>query len=127
MADAVVSNLDEVVRAFEEAGQQFSLERQRQMEVIAGQPVAKGARTLAPIRIPTVTQPWSQFRTGVSGDVVWVGAVERGTRIRSRKRPKFAELLITRAMIPALDMNRERIVRAFDDLLERMEAKFNRG
>lgn len=70
---------------------------------------------------------WSQMRKGAGRTLVYVAPQQRGTRVPSRKRPKFALRLLRRAMVPALDANREQVGRSIDELVARIASQFNRG
>lgn len=71
--------------------------------------------------------PWSRMRIGVTRGSVYVAPVQRGTRLFTRKRPRFDTRLRTRAMEPALDANRAKIEKSVDELVARIERQFNRG
>jgi hypothetical protein len=60
------------------------------------------------------------MRTGVLSRVGFVAPVERGKRTQRdprRGRPNLKPLLLDRALEPALDLNRERVQREFEDSL----------
>ena len=69
---------------------------------------------------------WSQMRVGTTRRCLYIAPVERGTRVQTKRRPKFARYLRTRAMEPALDANRQEVA-GVEKLLERIERQFNRG
>lgn len=89
------------------------------------QPVVADAEALA--LAADAGPEWSDMRVGASRRLVYVAPVQRGTRIRSMKRPNFARRLLSRAMEPALNRNRASIERKFEELLARIERDFNRG
>jgi hypothetical protein len=71
---------------------------------------------------------WSRMRVGVTRNLVYVAPRQKGTRGRGpRRRPKFADLLMGRAMEPALERNTPGIERHFDQLLDQVADGFNRG
>jgi len=132
MAEAVVSNLDDVLRAFEEAGQKFTNEKQAALRAV-GQPIALQSRALAVSRIRNIRPSraggpdWSRFRVGSTRSAVYVAPVQRGTRDPRKQRKKLADRLLVKAMLPALFANRSRAERELDKALDRMEQVFNRG
>lgn len=89
----------------------------------AADPVRFTAQQFAVERIRRVGVPWSRMRVGVRGSVAYVAPVERGIKSRTlhgRRRPRFKALLLDRAMIPALEANRERVIQEFDDAMHDM-------
>lgn len=67
------------------------------------------------------------MRVGVTRTLVYVAPKQRGARFGPRKRPNLAGLLATRAMEPALDINRPLVERQLEGLLDTVADKFNRG
>lgn len=131
MARKVQRDIDDLNRAFAQAGAEFRRDRDKSLRLIAA-PVARDAESLARTRIRNLgkgqeSRQWGDFRVGVLTDSVYVAPVKRGTRIHSRKRSKFAGLLMGQAMRPALSDNAARIETAFDQLLARMETRFRSG
>lgn len=125
-----VIGAEELRRAFIAAGGLFNAEMRNHIRYFAT-PVARDAEILARATIPNIGVAWAQMRTGATGGkgtvpMVYVAPVQRGTRIRGKRRPKFADLLLRRAMQPALERNRARILSDIDALLARLERKFNR-
>lgn len=118
-----VVGAEQLRRAFLDAGTSFNADMRRQIRGYA-QPVAAQAQLLAQTRIRNINVPWSMFRTGTAPALVYVAPVQRGARIRQRRRPRFGTLLMTRAMEPALDANRATITAKIDALLARMERKY---
>lgn len=60
-----------------------------------------------------MTDPWSQFRIGITQRLVYVapkqkGRAKRGGNQRLR-RPRFGDLLMTMAMEPALTINQQQV------------------
>lgn len=71
----------------------------------AAVPVARQAHTLAQQNIPTVTEPWSEFRVGATANLVYVAPRQRGVKGGgTRKRPKFGSLLNKRALEPSVPL-----------------------
>ena len=126
MAEFVVKNLDDVTRAFQRAGQSFTNEKNAALRNV-GVPIANQAENLARARIRNIGLEWSQFRVGKLEHSVYVAPVKRGTRDAARKRRKLADLLLSRAMLPAAAANLGRAERELDKVLANMERRFRSG
>ena len=124
MSNIPVRGINELNRAFQLARSETT----KRLPVLlrgAIRPVETGAeRNAATIGTGV---PWSQQRSVASRSMAYIAPVKRGTRVAQRKRQKFARRLITRAMEPSLNANREQVGRSFDELLARIERQFNRG
>lgn len=96
-----IQGLTELERALKEAEPLVYAELRKGLEA-AGQPIAERSHALALQNIPKVTEPWSEFRVGSTTQVVYVAPKQRGSKVGPRKRPKFATLLIKRALEPAV-------------------------
>jgi hypothetical protein len=124
---AVIHGLAEVSAAFADAGPDATRELRGGLSK-AAEPVARDAEGLALGQIRKMTSDWSEMRVGVLTRVVYVAPKKRGIRGDSpRKRPKFAPLLMARAMEPALQRNENRVVHTLQAALDRAVADFNRG
>ena len=123
MADAVrVIGVDGLMRAFAAADKHVRDDLRDALEEAAA-PVRSTAQALASseIRNVSVGDPWSRMRTGVYRSVAYVAPVERGTKGRGnqrKRRPRFGDLLMGRAMEPALERNRDQVAARVDDLLD---------
>lgn len=84
---------------------------------VVTEPVRADAVQLAGQEITKMTTEWSQFRLGITPTSVYVAPVQRGTKAASRKRPKFAGLLLGRSMIPALEENQPHVIEGVDKML----------
>lgn len=97
----------------------------------AAAPVRADAQALAAGRIRNVHEgdPWSRMRTGVYRAVAYVAPVERGAKGRGnqRRRREFADLLLGRAMEPALERNRDKVAARVDDLLDEVANVWERA
>jgi hypothetical protein len=99
----------------------------------AAEPVRSTAERLAVSEISGVRRGrkrWQQMRVGTTRTLVYVAPVQRGVKTTGRnqlRRPKFADLLMDRAMQPALERNEARVDRAFERLFDRVADDFNRG
>jgi hypothetical protein len=126
---AVVSGLSDLQAAFKDADKQLRLGIRGELRQIA-EPVAREAEQLAlsSIRRMPRSPNWSRMRVGVTRNLVYVAPRQKGTRGRGpRRRPNLADLLMGRAMEPALERNTAGIERHFDQLLDRVADGFNRG
>ena len=119
-----VKGVDALNRAFAAAGADMQRDLKTRLAGYA-EPVRRDAENLA-LGIDAGVQ-WSRMRKGATRTLVYVAPVARGTRLVSRKRPKFARRLLSRAMEPALEANRSAIEAKIDAFLLRLERKFNRG
>jgi len=87
-------------------------------------PVRSDAQSLAgsgAIRNLHGGDPWTGMRIGVLSAVAYVAPVERGAKGRGnarRRRPTFADLLLGRAMEPALERNTANVERRFEEMLD---------
>lgn len=89
----------------------------------AAAPVRSDAQTLAgtEIRRLSAGSPWTRMRIGVGRTVAYVAPVERGVKGRGgqrRRRPNLANLLMDRAMEPALQRNQEQVARRVEKLID---------
>jgi hypothetical protein len=118
----IIRGLSELNRAFARAGKQTRHEIRFEMAALA-EPVRQTAERLAVEKIRNIGLEWSQMRTGVTSRLVYVAPVQRGVKTRGRdkrRRPNLAELLIGRALDPALAINRAHIEAGFERMLDRI-------
>lgn len=118
----VIRGLRELNRAFIRAGEQTRHEIRYEMAALA-EPVRQTAEQLAIQKIRRIGLDWSQMRTGVTQTLVYVAPVQRGVKTRGpnpRKRPNLADLLIGRALDPALEANRGKIEEGIERMLDRI-------
>lgn len=111
-----VEGLAELQRAFKAADRSLSRELRGALRDVA-EPVRADAEGLAVSGIPTVGLPWSRMRVGVTRHSVYVAPRQRGSRDPRRRRPRFAGLLLNRAMLPALQRNERRVEAAVEQML----------
>ena len=86
----------------------------------AAEPIRVDAEQLAESRIPRIGFEWSRMRVGVTRTSVYVAPQQRGVKSKVNERLRrrnLADLLIGRAMIPALDANIADVSEAIDDVL----------
>jgi SH3-like domain-containing protein len=120
-----VEGLRELDRAFARAGEEVNREMPRRLES-AARPVERTAEALAVTTIRNMrgSPEWANMRIGSNRDFVYVAPVKRGTKISTRKRRGFARLLINRAMQPAVDHNAGQVRATLDDMLARMQRRW---
>ena len=93
----------------------------------AGEPVAQTAESLAVARIPRIGLPWSRMRVGFTRRIVYVAPERRGgNRNPRRHRPNLKDLLLDRAMIPAVDQNIGRVEAELEDALSDLAKAWGR-
>lgn len=130
MADAIrVEGLRELNRAFRLAGSGIGRDLRSALES-AAEPVRQDAQQRALSSIPRIGVPWSRMRVGITQRMVYVAPVERGVKGHGRerfKRRNFAPLLLNRAMQPAFDANRDRVVREVEDTLTDLARAWSRA
>lgn len=93
-------------------------------------PVQRTSEALAREKIPRIGERWPQMRVGVTRKLVYVAPKQKGVRTRGpnpRRRPNLANLLMERAMEPALQRHEALIVAATDRALDVIADDFNRG
>lgn len=121
------SSLAVVTRALQQAGDQIRREGSQEL-VTLGQLVEHDAERLARGRVVGASiggVDWSAMRTGVSPAVVYVVPQQHGTKVPTKKRPNFSQLMLTRAMRPALAGRRAEVYRRFQALTRRVCGAFN--
>lgn len=96
----------------------------------AAEPVAHDAAALAVSEIRNVRSGdrWSMMRVGVTQRLVYVAPKQRGVRGRGgKRRPNLADLMMTRAMEPALEQNRAQVEHKLEQLIDDIADDWNRG
>jgi hypothetical protein len=121
----------ELMRAFALADKQ-SQRFVRAAFVETGQPVARDAEQLALGRIRRMpySPGWAQMRVGVTRTLVYVAPKKRGVKMRGpggRRRPNLADLMMNRAMEPALEQNAPRLEATVEHALDLVADRFNAG
>lgn len=119
MARAVkVSGLRELERAFGRADKEVRRDMKDALEE-AAQPVRRDAQALAEGVTHRANDPWNSMRVGSYRSIAYVAPVERGNRGGSTSATRsFAERLLGRAMIPALERNVHQVERRVEHLLD---------
>jgi hypothetical protein len=117
----VVKGLNEMSRAFARADKGLKKDLRSSMKEIAD-PVRADAERLAGSKIRNMgAGPWAGMRVGVTQNLVYVAPKQRGRASRRNdriRRPNLADLLMDRAMNPALDAHASEIEDAFGDALD---------
>lgn len=111
-----LEGLRELTRAFKKADRTLAAELRVGLHA-AAEPVRADAERLAVEAIPRIGVPWSRMRVGVTTREVYVAPRQRGSRIPHRRRPNLAALLLGRSMVPALNDNRQAVIRGVDAVL----------
>jgi hypothetical protein len=100
------------------------------------QPVQQGAEQLALANISRIGPRWSRMRIGVTRNLVYVAPRQKGTRGRGpagRRRgqgfaqPPFSDILMGRAMEPALAAHAGEIEARLEQLIDHIADDFNHG
>ena len=125
LTGAKIHGLAEMQRAFARANKDLSKDLRVKLRKVA-EPVRSDAEARAVSQIANVGGPWSRFRTGVTSRSVYVAPRERGRRSALR-RPNFAQLLMDRAMQPALDAHANEIEHELGNVLDEIGRDWGRG
>lgn len=124
-----IEGLRELERAFKLYGRGLEKGLREAMEA-ASEPVRQDAQTLARQTLkPPVNVDWSLMRVGVTRRTAYVAPAQRGRRGRLRPnagRPNVRDLLLGRAMEPALEANVQNVEREFDDALKDLARMWSR-
>lgn len=128
MADPIlVEGFTDLARAFAQADRDIRLGFRGALRN-AARPVAADASELALGRIPNMprTPQWAGMRIGITQTEVYIVPRQKGTHGRGpRRRPNWANLMAERAMQPAADRNRDRVVREVEKLVDHAADRFN--
>lgn len=124
MAESVirVEGLRSLERAFRAADKELAGDLRDALQEAAA-PVRRDAQALAASEIENINDgdPWASMRTGVGRSIVYVAPVERGVKTRgreSRHRPNLGNLLMDRALEPALEENRGEVEHRLGQMLD---------
>lgn len=125
-----VIGLRELTTAFAKIGGEVQTEFRASERQIA-EPIRRDAESLAGSQIRNMHRSprWMKMRTGVSRSLVYVAPRQRGVKGRGydprRRGKKFADLMMNRAMDPALKRHTAEVERDVTQLLDRVAQKFN--
>lgn len=122
---AAVEGLRDMQVAFGLAGKTASKEMRTALRQVA-EPVRAGAQTLASQSIHVSAVNWSEMRTQVSLNMVYVAPKQRGRRSkyqRNIRRPNLAPIL-ARAMETSLALNEPVVVRRMERVVDTVARKW---
>jgi len=128
----VVQGLRELNRAFANTDRETRLGWRAAQRHIA-EPVRQDAeqRALSSIRRMPGSPKWSRMRVGVTRAAVYVAPRQRGVKGRGRHlyegRPNLADLIESRALIPAGEAHEHQTDLEVERLIDRVVTEFNRG
>ena len=123
-----VEGLRELQRAFKFADRDLGLRLRASLKRVA-EPVRSDAERLAVAEITRIGIPWSRMRVGVTQTSVYVAPVERGRRSRNNlniRRPNLADLLMGKAMEPALQKNEQHTEAELQQMLNGIASDWER-
>ena len=118
-----VRGLSDLQRAWAVADKETSRELREALKE-AAEPVRADAQALTLNRIRNMTIPYSRWKVGVTSRSVYVAPKWRETRVKSRRRPKLADLMAERAAQPALTRNIAQVERKVDGALATVGRKW---
>lgn len=112
MPEAIsIQGLTSLQRAFKAADATVQKELRTALRV-AAEPVRADAERLAVSSIRRIGVTWSRMRIGVTNREVYLAPRQRGQKGRDQRlrRPNLRDLLLGRAMEPALEHNRAEVI-----------------
>lgn len=121
-----VQGLSELVRAFSTLDRNLGRGLREAVEN-AAEPVRQEASSLMRSEISGMARsriPWWTMRTGSTRNGAYVAPVQRGVKGRpddKRRRPNLVGIGLNKALVPALERNRERVE---DSVLAEMDDLF---
>lgn len=124
-----VEGLRDLQRAFALADVAAKKELRSALKEI-GEPIARDAESLATARISRIGKVWPQMRVGVTQNLVYVAPKQRGRASRQNRalrRPNLFDLLMGRAMEPALDANIAGVDAALERVFDRVGSAWERA
>lgn len=123
-----IEGLRELLTAFKVAGEAMDRDLADALKS-AAEPVKSDAHTRAAGLLKVSAVDWSAMRVGITRHTVYVAPVEKGRRSKSepgRRRPKIKPRLRDRALEPALDAQRPRVVQEVKDAVRDMGRAWGR-
>jgi hypothetical protein len=113
-----VRGIVELQRSFGKYGKDLKKGLRRELGAVA-EPVRFDASNLARSEIRNMTLAWSQMRVGITkGTIVYVAPVKRGSKTGPQKRRNLGDLLMQKALQPALERNRTKIEAGMEKMLD---------
>lgn len=130
MADPAikVQGLRELERAFRKTDKEEAKLLRKSLKETA-LPVKRAAegKALAKIRNMGRSRKWATMRLGVSKSVVYMVPRQKGTHGRGPlRRPNLKDLLLDRAMIPALEEHEGEVIRGVERVLDTAGARWEK-
>lgn len=120
MAGAVrVEGLRELKRALARIDAQLHDDLEHVMRD-AGEPVRASAERLASANIPNIGDRWGGMRLGIARGGAMIYIAPKARRRSGSPRTNLAPLLLNRAMLPALDDNRDEVILRLERMLDRV-------
>lgn len=121
-----VTGLPQLHAALKKADRDTRLGVRAELRDVA-RPVQQTAQSLALATISGMPRSprWAAMRIGVTRNLIYVAPRQKGTRGRRRRRPNLGDLLMSRAMEPALEQHRANVEHGFERALDRMADGFN--
>ena len=119
----VVDGLADLQRAFAVADKETSREFRDALKD-AAEPVREDAERFARGRISHIGSSWSRMRIGVTRRAVYVAPRNKGTRDRAMRRKNLADLLLSKAMEPALEQNIRHVENEVEQALTKVGRKW---
>lgn len=117
----VLEGMGELKRAFRMADNKLHNEMVGRLKH-AAEPVALKAESLSiseirRMKTPSTTVAWWEMRVGVTQKFVYMTSARRGTKNPKRKRPNLKDLLLDRAMYPAVEQHKDDVFAGVEDFL----------
>ncbi len=114
-----VKGLNELIHSFAQADKGLGREVRDALKD-AGEFVRVDAEHRALNEIRNITPTWARMRLGITGGAVVYIVPKSKRKYAQLRRPKFGQLLLSRAMEPAADENRARVVKELTDAVENL-------
>lgn len=124
-----VEGLRELQRAFKAADVTLQKDLRAGLRA-AAEPVRASAEQLAVENITRIGIPWSRMRVGVTTRDVYVAPRKRGLKTRGddpRRRPNLFDLILGRALEPALDRNVGQVEAGLERVLDTVGSAWEQG
>jgi hypothetical protein len=122
----VIEGMEELDRAFARAAKEAVRELRANYRRIA-EPVRRDAQARAQMEITRIGPKWYRMRTGVTRRSVYIAPREHGVHSPTdpKRRPKFADLMLEKAMLPAVESKADDVEREVEDLMNHLVDLFN--
>jgi hypothetical protein len=123
-----ISGMREFQAALARADRSSRLGVRRELRDVA-RPIANDSQQLALSTIAGMSSSpaWARMRIGVTRTLVYVAPRQRGGKGGPGRRPNLADLMMSRAMEPALERHRGELEANVELMLDRVAGQFNHG